>query len=297
MTRTIQDIFKQFCKERHTEDKGKNYDLLQEVYANTEFFDMEFLDRPSELPELTNFICEPLKNSADFPIENFNLPFQNLFVHWKDKCYVFLREYAPDIITGTFYLTNCSFLNTNKFVCEGTLNIPFTIRLSNNFLTMSRPSIIVDYKGFSKFGELNEIFNTGSIENEEGNILELKVPIEVCKVLNALSHKSIAVDKPVNTYYEYYRRKRKPTLKIPQRPIYYVLGEKEKDVSAKYKYIQPTGTLEYSYAFRVRGHWRRIGDKTFGKDRNGIYNVKGYTWVTDYTKGEGELAKRIRVVK
>ena len=36
---TIQEVFKQFCKERHAEDKGKNYDLLQETYASTEFFD------------------------------------------------------------------------------------------------------------------------------------------------------------------------------------------------------------------------------------------------------------------
>ena len=57
------------------------------------------------------------------------------------------------------------------------------------------------------------------------------------------------------------------------------------------------GNLEYSFAFKVRGHWRHINEGTFGKDRNGNYNVKGYTWVTEYTKGEGELAKRIRVIE
>ena len=286
MTRTIQDIFKQFCKERHAEDKGKNYDLLQEVYAQTEFFDMEFLD-DTECAELTNYVHTPNNSRADFPIENFSLPFQSIFVRYDEQCHIFLREYTPDIITGTFYIPECSFKEISKGIeMKGTLNCPFTIHLSNNYPTMSRPSIVIDYSWFSIDDNDEEIATS-----------DLQVIIKVCEVLNELSHKVVAVDKPVNAYYEYYRRKRKPTLKIPQRPIYYVLGEKEKDVSAKYKYIQPTGTLEYSYAFRVRGHWRRVGDKTFGKDRNGIYNVKGYTWVTEYTKGEGELVKRIRVVE
>ena len=40
----ITEVFKQFCKERHAEDKGKNFNLLQEVYANTELFDISLYD-------------------------------------------------------------------------------------------------------------------------------------------------------------------------------------------------------------------------------------------------------------
>ena len=43
---SIHDTFKQFCKERHAEDKGKNFNLLQEVYANTELFDISLYDYP-----------------------------------------------------------------------------------------------------------------------------------------------------------------------------------------------------------------------------------------------------------
>ena len=118
-----------------------------------------------------------------------------------------------------------------------------------------------------------------------------------CLTLNELSKKSITVDKPTDTKCEYYRRKRKPALKVPQRPIYYVLGEKHEDTSKKQAQIKAIGNLEYSFSFHVRGHWRRIGEKTLGKDRNGNYNVKGYTWITEYIKGEGELVKRIRVVE
>lgn len=286
MARTIQEVFKQFCKERHAEDKGKNHDLLQSIYASTEFFSMEFLDISIFDSELSNFKSSSEKCSANFPFKNFSLPFQNMFIHYKGDYYIFLREYAPNIITGTIYALNYEFApKGKKLVAVGNLNCPFTI-----FLSGDNPSVIIDYSGINgKFEDIKE--------ETESNKSDLEIILIICKALNELSHKVVAVDKPVNAYYEYYRRKRKPTLKIPQRPIYYVLGEKEKDVSAKYKYIQPTGTLEYSYAFRVRGHWRRIGDKTFGKDRNGIYNVHGFTWVTEYTKGEGELAKRIRVVE
>ena len=287
---TIQEVFKQFCKERHAEDKGKNYDLLQEIYANTEFFDMEFLDRPSEF-EPNEFEYSLKKCRADFPIENFSLPFQNIFIHYSGYVYIFLREYAPDILTGTIYNLNYEFEYKNKgFIATGNLNLPFTIFLSDNYPVASRPSVVIDYNCIKgKFENYDEELD--SVTDDVDTIMY------ICKILNDLSHKSVAVDKPVNTFFEYYRRKRKPTIKIPQRPIYYVLGEKDKDVSAKYKYIQPTGTLEYSYAFKVRGHWRRVGDKTLGKDRNGVYGIKGYTWVTEYTKGEGELAKRLHVIK
>ena len=287
---TIQEVFKQFCKERHAEDKGKNHDYLQEVYASTEFFDMKFLDNIDEHAKLSNYIHTPNNSRADFPVENFSLPFQNIFVRYDEQCYVFLREYAPNIITGTFYLTECCFEEVSKgVVIEGTLNCPFTIHLSNNLPTMSRPTIVIDYSWYSM---------DDNSENNEDCTSDLQVVIKVCEVLDDLSHKAVAVDKPKNpNQFEYYRRKRKPKIKIPQRTIYYVLGEKNEDVTPKYKSIRAIGNLEYTYAFKVRGHWRKIDDKHYGKDRNGNYNVAGYTWVNEYTKGEGELAKRIRVIE
>ena len=272
MAKTIQEIFKQFCKERHTEDKGRNYDLLQEIYASTEFFDTT-LYKFTSIPY--NFEQWNSKTYiATFPIENFSLPFQNNFIKIEEDKALFLREYAPDTLTGTMYIIN--------YLGKGnTLNIPFTIRLKGDT------------------GIIMSDFYVSMLKDRIARILEdmFIMVIGNCLTLNELSKKSVAVDKPINNFYEYYRRRRKPTLKVPQRPIYYVLGEKEKDVSAKYEYIQPTGTLEYSYAFKVRGHWRHIGDKTLGKDRNGNYNIKGFTWITEYTKGEGELAKRLHIVK
>lgn len=53
-----------------------------------------------------------------------------------------------------------------------------------------------------------------------------------------------------------------------------------------------------NYSYEVMGHWRKLQNiKQIGKDRYGYRNVKGYTWVIPYTKGEGELIKKVRVVK
>lgn len=274
MSRTIQDIFKQFCKERHAEDKGRNHDLLQSIYAQTEFFDIT-LYKLVEIPmqELSS-IDESYR--ALFSIENLSLPFQNNFIRINESQCIFLREYAPNILTGTLYTAD--FLGK-----EISLNMTFTIRVKED-----KAQIILDYFKHP----MASVSFTKLMKDASSYIAE------VCLTLNELSKKAVVVDKPSNpNLCEYYRRKRKPTIKIPQRPIYYILGNKNENITHKYKNIRTTGTLEYSFCFRVRGHWRHINEGTLGKDRNGIYNVKGYTWVTEYTKGEGELVKRIRVVE
>ena len=269
---TIQDVFKQFCKERHAEDKGRNHDALQETYASTEFFDITLYKIVGIQHHFEQWNSKTY--TSTFPIEDFSLPFQNNFIKVEeDKC-IFLREYAPNILTGTMYVIN--------YLGEGnTLNIPFTVRL---------------YEGE---GVILSDFYHPLLKNRIERILKdlFVIVIGVLITLNTLSHKAVAVDKPTDNRCEYYRRKRKPTLKVPQRPIYYVLGEKNEDVTKKYNSIHSMGRLEYTSSFHVRGHWRTINEKSLGKDRNGNYNVKGYTWVTDYIKGEGELAKRLRVVK
>lgn len=279
----IKEVFKQFCKERHDEDKGKNFDMLQEIYANTEFFDISLYKH--DLKELNDFIRIGANNyKADFPIEDFCLPFSNIFIKESEQVYVFIREYSPEIITGTVYtidLTQELEDARGTLVLRGTLNVPFRIFTADIF-----PYI-----------ESNVTLPKGM--NVE-NVLQttIQTAIKVSEILNTLSRKSVTVDKPSNPdLCEYYRRRRKPTIKVPQKPIYYVLGEKGEDTTPKYKHIKAMGQLEYSHAFHVRGHWRRINEKTYGKDRNGVYNIVGYTWVTEYVKGEGELVKRLRVIK
>ena len=57
--------------------------------------------------------------------------------------------------------------------------------------------------------------------------------------------------------------------------------------------------LSCPYRFTVRGHWRKLeSDDRVGKDREGNYTVQGFTWITDFIKGEKEkpLKETIRIV-
>ena len=277
----VKEVFSQFCKERHAEDKGRNYDLLQEIYASTEFFDVSMQDNTTDKIQDVSIEMERAGNTIKGTFkttEGINLPFQNNFIGYRDNICVFIREYAPDMITGSVY------------ALPNRINCPFFISIYPDQIEMSL--IYGSYTDMLKFNE--KVFN---VADQIATRL-FKVLVIVIMDLNNLSHKAVAVDKPKNpNLCEYYRRKRKPTIKIPQRPIYYVLGDKNENTEHKFRNIRTIGELEYSHCFSVRGHWRRVNEGTLGKDRNGNYNVKGYTWVTEYVKGEGELSKRLRVIK
>jgi hypothetical protein len=52
--------------------------------------------------------------------------------------------------------------------------------------------------------------------------------------------------------------------------------------------------INWSHAWNVRGHWRKING--VGKGRDGVELVLGHTWVNSYIKGNGELIKKTRIV-
>jgi hypothetical protein len=54
--------------------------------------------------------------------------------------------------------------------------------------------------------------------------------------------------------------------------------------------------IDWSHRWEVRGHWREISG--LGKDREGNYNVKGFTWVSNHVKGPdtAPLIKKTYVV-
>ena len=275
----MKEVFKQFCKERHTEDKGRNFDMLQEVYAGTEFFDLTLCgstvaDVHIHKINNTNFY------TALLGTEKICLPFSSVFVKVADDTYLFLREFSPEHITGTMYMLNYKKDLPQFKNAVGTLNCPFCIsqgsvvRIQSTFYI----PLLADY-----------------MEELAQNIF--KVVKETCYTLNNLSQQIVYTDTEVTTKSEYYRRKKKPTIKVNTRPIYYVLSGNEKQVKKKYEGIQSTGKLERNFAFKVRGHWRSICPESTGKNRAGEYNVKGYTWVTEFIKGEGELAHRLRIIR
>ena len=281
---SIHDTFKQFCKERHAEDKGKNFNLLQEVYANTELFDISLYD--FSLNKRTCKGSEVIKNGNTramcfTPEKELSLPFQNNFI----KCervgsYIFIREYEPNLLTGTMYVPS------NKLF---TGNVPFYIK---NYPDTKQIVIATDTKYF-----LNT--NIKVIKDHVEQIAEnlLITVISCLEVIGSLSDKAVVSDTPSTTKYEYYRRKHDTTIKKPVKPIYYVLDKKEETTKHKYNGIKAIGKLEFNHSFKVRGFWRRISEKSYGKDRQGNYVVLGYTWVVEHYRGNGELVKKLRVIK
>lgn len=268
----IKDVFTQFTKERHTEDKGRNHDLLQEIYASTEFVDVSMLNFEGVV--LHDFSKVEDTYIATFPVEQLSLPFQNSFVKLNENVFLFIREYSPEIITGTMYS-----IGEIRAGLTGTLNCPFTIRVNENkIMSDFYEPLLKDY--LDTF-----IQSTFSIILQTSNIL------------NTLNKHAVAVDVPIGTKHEYFRRKHGTTIKVPERPIYYILDKQEEKKKYKYNDIEARGHLEFSHAFKVRGHWRTINEKSLGKDRNGIYKVKGYTWVVEHIRGEGELVKKVRVIR
>lgn len=288
----VTELFKQFCKERHAEDKGKNYDKLQEVYANTELFDLSFL--PKSAPNMFPFeqgehvykgdTLEELI-FTDCCFKDVTLPFESQFIKLgtagADKVCMYMREFNPFTITGTVYI------KANTF----TLNMPFQILVESGELHSNLSGV------YSYANMLRSIkFSEEQVQKAIEGLLELslgQITYVIDTVCNLPKH-SIATDTPKKA--EYYTRKHGSTLKVC-RPIYYIMEKAEEKEKRNYNRIKPLGNLVFDHSFKVRSHWRRINPKSLGKNRQGEYIVKGMTFVKEHIRGEGELMKKVRVVK
>lgn len=286
----ITDAFKQFCKERHAEDKKKNYDTLQEIYANTELFNMSFVGKTDSSLLAFKQVNREVEGYSTVVFEEFKdicLPFANNFIQTdrEGTSFLYIREFAPTVLTGTcYYMDN----KNNSY----TLNIPFNINTENGCIHI-KADILEQYMKF--------VIRKTELSDEEKelsvNLLKLILGViyNCLEVFKRLPKYSVASDKANKT--EYYPRKQAPTIKVTGRPIYYVLGKEEEKYPKQYKKIKPVGTLSFDHSFSVRGHWRRVAEGTIGKNRNGEYTVEGFTWVKEHVRGEGELLRKLRVIK
>lgn len=120
--------------------------------------------------------------------------------------------------------------------------------------------------------------------------------LSVIKLLETLNHKSWTVvsnDTPVKVKSRVGRNLTKYKYK-PSNIVYVTTEQKFRTAHPElsHKIINKP-----NYAYEVRGHWRRLQYSQIGKDREGLRGVKGFTWVTPFIKGEGEVMKKIRIVK
>ena len=231
---------------------------------------------------------------APLPKE-LSLPFDSCFIQiWSDEDEhngLFIREYSPYILTGA------AFMDYHR--AKITLSTPFTIDLDRLELRIKKSDVQSLVSDVAKQMHMPYINNPDSVERQMLQELYLIRFTDIARLiqlatnaLDSLNTKAIMVDHCKKS--EYYTFKNKPTIKVT-RPIYYVL-DKERYVYQSEK-IKPLTKLEYSHSFRVRGHWRKMSEDFIGKDRCGNRTMKGFTWVKDFVKGEGELTKRVRTFK
>lgn len=72
----------------------------------------------------------------------------------------------------------------------------------------------------------------------------------------------------------------------------------EKQFKTKYPNMINSIINKPEFSWEVMGHWRKLeNESSLGKNRNGEYIVEGYTWVIPHVKGQGELKKKVRVLK
>ena len=285
-TKDIKEVFKQFQADRHAEDKGRNFNLLQKIYSETELFNLTKL----QLPMLKYNIQEKLLSFSvtDSILDDISLPFSSVCVHVEDKqylfknsligssTYMFLREYSPEYITGTIY-------TIDEFGSRR--NMPFTISLNTSTIIINK----LDYEGVSNTGTNYPIpFYTKEAV--------MSIIVNVVTALSSLQDKKVLVEQPVKQKAEYFRRKGEPVIKVPAKYTYYILGKNDSDSEKKLQQAHK-GKLVCTHTFKVRGHWRRIDSNSVGKDRNGDRVVQGYTWVLEYMKNPNkELIQKVRVL-
>jgi hypothetical protein len=216
--------------------------------------------------EVTTETVEPVEDPLDLPYPVISVEVLNGYVttpHWDDEMRVWIncfivREIAPKEYE---FLAYCEFAEANKAVQplykdeEAFNDIARLIQYRNQ---EKRPSLArvtkeSDPTNFAIFnGLLKRYLERLSKERMGQAGRENKIKIGTGKDKQFYRPKNIVVVTPKNNV---------ETLTAS--------GE--------------GGTIDWSYRWEVRGHWRTV--KGVGKDRAGNYIVPGFTWIPNHVRG------------
>jgi hypothetical protein len=116
-------------------------------------------------------------------------------------------------------------------------------------------------------------------------------------ILNSLSKTTMHTIENVDGIKEIIRGTGKTrTIRYKPSHVIYLCSKKELEQHAPNVLKRVVHKPEYAY--EVMGHWRKLVQEHYlGKDRSGEYNQEGWTWVVPHVRGEGEVMKKIRIVK
>lgn len=288
------ELFKEFTENVLLEHKNnkKVHDECIEIYAKTQLFDISHVNLDKiheEAPKHTPNIQKLENNDLQIIYDslNINLPFESIFIKGQYST-IFIREFNQITLTGCYI----------RAIKEGCIyKQPFTI----NYLL---DKLIINYNSDNLIHNINKIYSN----TEEGikayqyflkfMIYDIYV---IAKVFEKLQQQTIIIDEPTEnkaTYYRY-KDKSKGAKKVNNKPIYIILDKEKKGKKYDYSNIKKQGVLKYDFAFPVIGHWRKLSDsRKLGKDRQGNYNIQGYTWVKSFIKGnkDGIIQQKERII-
>lgn len=290
----VTDLFKEYCELMYDDDNftnnGANFNLLQDVFSHTELFDISML--PSNYFNKKYYVHNEGNNTIrkykhDF-FKGLSLPFMNNFIKAitkKEGYYIslFIREYQPNILTGNLTFSLDYNGSIEEFEAFGCFHIDTEKGVLIPRFELHAPAMTASLTTVS-----NE-----TITYTEYEIIQ--IIMNILNVVTNLPKHTVVSDTPKSSVY--YPKKKASGIRVTNRPIYYIFPKNEEVKKEGIKRIKPIGHLEYTHSFKVRGHWRRINQHSIGKNRNGEYKVYGFTFVKEYVKGEGELVKRVRVLK
>lgn len=106
-------------------------------------------------------------------------------------------------------------------------------------------------------------------------------------------------DVPTEPQTAYLRKNNKEAVKVSEKPVIVILKNEDDEIKMEKtlkKYERSGHTLQYSFSWVVRGHWRALHNHlSFGKDKNGN-PVQGKTWVKTHLKGNVDMPIRRREI-
>lgn len=285
------ELFEEFTQSVLSEHKHnkKLHDECIDIYSKTQFFNFSNIELKEDID---NINCNSTFNLADGTECQFisnvitNLPFENIFIKNKFSS-IFIREFNQNTITGC-YIRN---------IKEGYIyKQPFTI-------TYLFDEMFVRFDVNNLISSLKHICNDVEIQNICKYFIRLMSNdiISISIIFEKLNKRIILIDEPITNKAKYYRYKDKSkgSLKVNSRPIYIVLDEEKRVKKYNYDKICRQGNLRRDFSFPVIGHWRKLNNNNhLGKDRQGNYNVKGYTWVKSFIKGDknSKLTQKERII-
>lgn len=202
---------------------------------------------------------------------DIDLPFRGVFISFMNNIYSEVPTENREFILE-FIKSKKEFINEQiDFILSRQLGVNIVEKSPKNYSQLVIQEVYIKLKSGneSKFKIIGSCYNDSSIN------------IFVKDLFNRLNSREIdsanlMLDRKIKI-----KSDNKKVIKIIDNPI--ILYKKKYGVSDLFN----SYNIDYSHRFFVRGHWREFNG--IGKNRDGIRDVKGFTWVVPYVKGDEHL--------